>query len=131
MIKYLVASIIFVVLDGFYIKLIKPWFNSQIISVQGSPLKANMIAVGITYVFLLFGLNYFVIKKNMEPKDAFLYGLVIYAIYDFTNLATLTKWSVSLSIIDTFWGGILFGLTTLLVKKILYYIILNDGFSTY
>ena len=122
MIKYLVASIIFVVLDGFYIKLIKPWFNSQIISVQGSPLKANMIAVGITYVFLLFGLNYFVIKKNMEPKDAFLYGLVIYAIYDFTNLATLTKWSLSLSIIDTLWGGILFGLTTLLVKKILYYI---------
>ena len=118
MIKYLIASIIFVVLDGFYINLIKPAFSSQIVAIQGSPMKPNFIAVGITYIFLLFGLNYFVLRKHMEPKDAFLYGMVIYAVYDFTNLATFSKWSLSLSIIDTFWGGTLFGLTTWIIKKI-------------
>lgn len=118
MIKYLIASIIFVVLDGFYISLIKPAFSSQIAAIQGSTMKPKFIAVAITYVFLLFGLNYFVLRKHQEPKDAFLFGLVIYAVYEFTNLATFSKWSLSLSIIDTLWGGTLFGLTTLIVKRL-------------
>ena len=48
MIKYLIASIIFVVLDGFYINLIKPAFSSQIAAIQGSAMKVNFIAVAIT-----------------------------------------------------------------------------------
>ena len=116
MIKYLVASIIFVVLDGLYINLIKPVFGKQIAAIQGSVMKPNFIAVAITYVFLLFGLNYFVLRKYMNPKDAFLCGLVIDAVYEFTNLATFSKWSLYLSVIDTFWGGTLFGLTTLIVR---------------
>ena len=118
MIKYLIASIIFVVLDGFYINLIKPAFSSQIAAIQGSAMKVNFIAVAITYVFLLFGLSYFVLRKHMEPKDAFLFGLVIYAVYEFTNLATFSKWSLYLSVIDTLWGGTLFGLTTWIVKRL-------------
>lgn len=120
MIKYLIASIIFVVLDGFYINLINPAFSSQIAAIQGSAMKPNIIAIAVTYVFLLFGLNYFVLRKHMEPKDAFLFGIVIYAVYEFTNLATFSKWSLYLSIIDTLWGGTLFGLTTWIVKKMGY-----------
>ena len=108
----IVASIVFVVLDCFYINLIKHAFSSQIVAIQGSAMKPNFIAIAITYAFLLFGLNYFVLRKHMGPIDAFLYGLVIYAVYDFTNLATFSKWSLSLSIIDALWGGTLFGLTT-------------------
>jgi len=52
----------------------------------------------------------------MNPKDAFLFGLVIYAVYDFTNLATFSKWSLYLSVIDTFWGGTLFGVTTWIIR---------------
>jgi uncharacterized membrane protein len=118
MIKYLVASIIFVVLDGFFINLINPAFSSQIATIQGSAMKPNIIAIAVTYVFLLFGLNYFVLRKHMEPKDAFLFGLVIYAVYEFTNLATFSKWSLYLSIIDTLWGGTLFGVTAWIVKKL-------------
>ena len=118
MIKYLIASIIFVVLDGFYINLINPAFSSQIAAIQGSVMKPNIIAIAVTYVFLLFGLNYFVLRKHMEPKDAFLFGLVIYAVYEFTNLATFSKWSIYLSVIDTLWGGTLFGLTTWIVKRL-------------
>jgi len=118
MIKYLIASIIFVVLDGFFINLINPAFSSQIAAIQGSAMKPNIIAIAVTYVFLLFSLNYFVLRKHMEPKDAFLFGLVIYAVYEFTNLATFSKWSLYLSIIDTLWGGTLFGVTTWIVKRL-------------
>ena len=114
MIKYLVASIIFVVLDGLYINLIKTAFGKQIAAIQGSVMKPNFIAVAITYVFLLFGLNYFILRKYMNPKDAFLFGLVIYAVYDSTNYATLKKWSPSLAIMDTLWGGVLMASSGLL-----------------
>ena len=54
MLQYLLTAIIFVVLDGLYLNLIKDYFNKQIKSIQGSDIKINIIAVGITYVFLIF-----------------------------------------------------------------------------
>jgi len=118
MIKYLLTSIIFVILDGLYINFFKDYFNRQIKSVQGSDIQINIIASGIVYIFLIFGLSYFIIQKNRSVKDAFILGLVIYAVYDFTNVALLKNWKVSTAILDTLWGGILFGSTTFFVNKI-------------
>jgi uncharacterized membrane protein len=110
MLQYLTAAIIFVVLDGIYLNLIKSSYNRQIKNVQGSDIKVNMIAAGITYVILIFGINYFIIQKKRSVSDAALLGFVIYGTYDFTNLALLSNWSVLLSIVDTMWGAVLFGL---------------------
>ena len=86
MIQYLVAAIIFVVLDGFYLNLIKGYFNKQIKSIQGSDIKLNIIATGITYIFLIFGLNYFIIKRNRSVSDAALFGLIIYGVYPYFSM---------------------------------------------
>ena len=118
MIQYLVAAIIFVVLDGFYLNLIKGYFNKQIKSIQGSDIKVNIIAVGITYIFLIFGLNYFIIQRNRSVTDAALFGLIIYGVYEFTNMSLFTNWYLLTAIIDTTWGAILFGLTTAIVYKL-------------
>lgn len=118
MLQYLLTAIIFVVLDGLYLNLSKDYFNKQIKSIQGSDIKVNIIAVGITYVFLIFGINYFIIQKNRSVKDAALLGLVIYAVYEFTNLSLFKNWSYLTAFIDTLWGAILFGLTTGIVYKI-------------
>lgn len=118
MLQYLLTAIIFVVLDGLYLNLIKDYFNKQIKAIQGSDIKVNIIAVGITYVFLIFGINYFIIQKNRSVKDAALLGLVIYAVYEFTNLSLFKNWSYLTAFIDTLWGAVLFGLTTGIVYKI-------------
>ena len=118
MLQYLLTAIIFVVLDGLYLNLIKDYFNKQIKTIQGSDIKVNIIAVGITYVFLIFGINYFIIKNNRSVKDAALFGLVIYAVYEFTNLSLFKNWSYLTAFIDTLWGAVLFGLTTGIVYKI-------------
>jgi uncharacterized membrane protein len=117
MLQYLLSAIVFVILDGFYLNLTKDYFNKQVKSIQGSDIKANFIAIGITYIFLIYGLNYFIIQKNRPVKDAALLGLVIYAVYEFTNLSIFTNWSVLSTIIDTTWGAVLFGLTTAIVYK--------------
>jgi uncharacterized membrane protein len=118
MIKYLLAAIIFVVLDGIYLNLVKGAFSKQIKSIQGSDIQINYIYTAITYIFLIFGLNYFIIQKNRSVKDAALLGLTIYAVYEFTNLSLFKNWSLFIAIIDTIWGTLLYGLTTAVVYKI-------------
>lgn len=118
MIEYLLSAIIFIVLDGLYLQIIKNYFGNQIKIIQGTDMKVNLIPAAITYVFLIFGLNYFIIKKRRSIKDAALLGLIIYAVYELTNYALFTKWSILTVIIDTTWGSILFALTTYLVYMI-------------
>ena len=54
----------------------------------------------------------FIISKNRSPLDAFLLGLVIYAVYDSTNYTIFKQWSPMLAVTDSLWGGILFAITT-------------------
>ena len=119
MLKYLLAAILFVVLDGFYLNFMKGYFNSQVKKIQGTPIKINLIYTAITYVFLIFGLNYFIIQKYRPVKDAALLGLVIYGVYELTNISLFTNWSLLTVILDTTWGTILYSLTTFLVYKIM------------
>ena len=114
----LLSAITLVVIDGFYLKLIKQFFNKQIKSVQGTDIQLNLIAAAITYIFLIFGLNYFILQKNRSIKDAALLGLVIYGVYEFTNLSLLKEWSVITAIIDTAWGSALFAITTAITYKL-------------
>lgn len=48
-----------------------------------------------------------------------LYGLVVYGTYDFTNRATLEKWSLQLALADVMWGTVLCGVTTAIVHWLL------------
>jgi uncharacterized membrane protein len=118
MLQYLLSAIIFVILDGLYLNLIKGYFNKQVKAIQGTEIQINIIATGITYIFLIFGLNYFIIRNHKSVKDAALFGLVIYAVFEFTNLALFKNWFITSTIIDTTWGAILFGLTTGIVYKV-------------
>lgn len=119
--KYLTSSVILVLLDSVYLKLISGRFTEQIKKVQGTKLELDLYSTVLCYLFLVFGLNYFIIRKNKSPTDAFLLGFVIYGVYELTSKALLTKWSWSTVVIDTVWGGVLFALTTMLT----YYVLKN------
>lgn len=77
-------------------------------------------AAGLVYVLALTGLAIFVIPKAHDPLSAFgwgaLYGVILYAVYDFTNLATLTGWSLRLSVLDAAWGAVVCGVTASAMK---------------
>jgi len=115
---FLIAAITLVSLDSAYIYFMTDYFNNQIKLVQGSPISLNLFGAFICYIFIIFGLYYFIIKRKRSVNDAFLLGMVVYAVYEFTNLATLKNWSIFTAIMDTIWGGVLFALTTGVVYKI-------------
>lgn len=107
-----------VLLDSIYLWLMKNAFNQQISRIQGSPIQLYLLPAVICYISLIFGLYYFIIREKKSIKDAFLLGLVIYSVFDLTNLALLRNWSPIIALIDSLWGGVLFGLTTTLVYSL-------------
>lgn len=107
--------IVFLSLDFVFLYSMRSMFNKQIIAVQGSPVVMDVYAAIICYIVLIFGIYYFIIREKKSILDAFLLGLVIYAVYETTTLSLLKKWTYKTAIIDTAWGGTLFALTTFIV----------------
>ena len=114
----LLSAIIFVAIDFMYINLIKNYFKNQIEVVQKTPMKVNLFASMLCYIFLIFALNYFIIQPKKSVSDAFLLGILIYGVYETTNYALFTKWSFLTVVIDTLWGGTLFAATTFIISQI-------------
>lgn len=105
-------ALVFVLIDYIYLYSISKYFNKQIFSIQKSELKLDLAPAIICYLFLVFGIYYFIIKDRKPILDAFLLGLVIYMVYETTNKAILKNWNWSTVVLDGTWGGILFASTT-------------------
>jgi uncharacterized membrane protein len=114
----LVSAIVFITTDFVYLNVIKDYFSNQIKLVQGSEPKVNFLGVALCYIFLIAGINYFIIKPRKSVNDAFLLGVVIYGVYETTNYALFKNWSILTVIIDTLWGGLLFAFTTYIVNML-------------
>jgi len=99
-------------LDAVYLNVFSKFFNDVVTKVQGSKIKFNVLGAIFCYMFLIFGLNYFIISQKKSLLDAFILGIVIYGVYETTTYALLKDWSPIAVAMDTFWGGILFTLTT-------------------
>jgi uncharacterized membrane protein len=112
-------SIIFCVIDYFYLssELISNLFNNLIKKIQGDNIKLNLPYIFCCYIFLIFGLYYFVINNkninnNQKIINAGLLGLVIYGVYETTNASILKDWTLDTVLLDTVWGITLFSLST-------------------
>lgn len=74
----------------------------------------NWSAAVLFYLLFVFGLLVFAVVPGLEAgstKKALilgaLFGLITYATYDLTNLATLKDWPWVVTVVDMLWGGIL------------------------
>lgn len=108
------VGVIMVLLDSIYLTAFKKHFANQILIVQSKPMSVQMLPVIVTYIILVFGLYYFIIKQRKSVMDAALLGFVIYGVYEFTNKSIIKEWTYFTAILDVSWGTILFGLTTYL-----------------
>lgn len=110
---YAIALPVFFAVDILWIGLIaRKFYQSQI----GSLLRpeVNWAAALIFYFLFLAGLVVFVIEPAFIKKDwtravsfGALTGLITYATYDLTNLATLKDWPLPMVLVDMLWGTVL------------------------
>jgi len=85
----------------------------------------NWTAAIIFYLLFIVGLVSFVIIPSVEKNSwiyallfGALFGLITYATYDLTNLATIRDWPVLLTIVDLAWGTILASLVSFITYVI-------------
>ena len=114
-----VSGIILLILDAIFINSISKEFGKQIAGIQRTAMVIKPVGALICYIFLIFGLYYFIIRQKKSITDAFLFGLVIYGVYETTSYTIFKKWSPILATIDTIWGGVLMALTTWITYSLL------------
>ena len=110
---FLIALPVFFVIDMAWLVLVaKKFYQGQI----GFLLKPdiNWFAAIIFYFLFIAGLVIFVISPAVEKHSwvhALIYGaffgLITYATYDLTNLATLKDWPLFVTVVDLIWGTVL------------------------
>ncbi len=110
---FLTALPVFFVIDMLWLVLIAKNFYQKQIGFLMKP-DVNWGAAIIFYLLFITGLIIFVIAPAMEKHSwlhallfGALFGLITYATYDLTNLATLKDWPLLVTIVDLIWGAIL------------------------
>ena len=118
---FLITFVVFLGVDMVWlIKIAPKFYRSQIGHLMAD--KPNLPAALIFYVVFILGLVFFVGYPTLVSGvwwEAMLkgagFGLVTYATYDLTNMATLKKWPIKVTIIDLIWGTFLSTSTSVLV----------------
>lgn len=106
----ILALLIFLV-DIPWLYSVSGWSGEMIRQIQGSALEMQIWPAAVVYLALAYLAT--IPKTHME---AFLLGSSVYAVYDFTNLATLKKYQLPFAIADTLWGGVLFTIVHSLIR---------------
>jgi uncharacterized membrane protein len=81
------------------------WSSEVIRGIQGSAMSIRMWPALIVYVAIGY-----LISTAKSVDGAVALGVATYAVYDFTNYATLTNYQLPFAVVDALWGGALFGL---------------------
>ena len=82
----------------------------------------NLLAAFIFYLLYATGLVVFVLIPSLDKRmwvqallSGALFGLICYATYDLSNLATVKDWPLSVTIVDLIWGTSVSAIVSLIV----------------
>lgn len=109
------------VMKRFYIEALAPFGRV----INGS-LSVNIFPAVLVYLLLGLGLTFFVVEPTSSLSitktliTGAIFGLVVYGVYDLTNMATLRDWSYSIVIADMIWGAVLSALVALITRVVIF-----------
>ena len=120
---YIAILPIFLAIDYLWLGIIMSKFYKNELGIlarlSNGSLKPVLWAAGIVYILIPLGIVLFALPKVSQGDMVltslfwgFVYGVVLYGVYDMTNYSLVKKWSLRLSIVDILWGGIINALVT-------------------
>ena len=123
---FFIAFAVFLGIDMLWLTVIaQKFYKAQIGHLMAD--KARLLPAAIFYVLFIAAMAYFVIAPALEHQNltrlilsAAIFGLVTYATYDLTNMATLKDWPPLVTVVDIAWGTFLslaVSLITYLIRK--------------
>lgn len=128
--EFIIVAILLAIFDYVWLKFIFVDIWSKMINnIQLSPMLLDNRFIIPAYILMTLSIVIYVIPKiNKEHiiRDSIIYGglmgLIIYGIFDMTNLVVFKKYSTNIAFIDITWGTFLFTITTLITKKLIIYL---------
>jgi uncharacterized membrane protein len=122
---YLLVAGLFAVIDAIWLSVVaNKFYKDQL----GDLLlkKPKFGPAVLFYAISVFGIVIFAVNPALGAKSlsyavghGALLGLVTYATYDLTNLSTLKKWPVKITVVDMLWGTTVTTLVTVVAFHIL------------
>ena len=112
---YLIATVLFFAIDmawlGFFAK---GFYRDKLGFILSD--KPNWAAAIIFYLIYIGGILFFAVLPSLREHswaiaavNGALLGMLCYATYDLTNMATIAKWPLIVVIVDIIWGIVLTG----------------------
>jgi len=121
---FFIALAVFFAIDMVWLVLIAKKFYREQIGFLMKP-DINWVAAIVFYLLFIAGLVIFVISPAIQKHSwthailfGALFGLISYATYDLTNLATIKGWPVLVTLVDLAWGMVLSASVSLLTYLI-------------
>ena len=125
---FFVTLLAFFAIDIVWLAVVSKKFYSRHLGYLMAP-KPRWAAAIVFYLLFIGGLLLFVVAPGLQADSlgrtlllAACFGLVTYATYDLTNLATVKDWPLVITIVDLAWGttlSILVSLVSFLAGKFL------------
>jgi uncharacterized membrane protein len=117
---YISVLMSFLVIEALWLGLVARGFYGRYLGELLRP-SPNWLAALLFYLLFVAGLLVFVVLphaesgsvKRMLLHGAF-FGLVTYATYDLTNLATIRNWPLIVTVVDLAWGATVASILSLL-----------------
>ena len=100
---YLKAAAILIMVDMFWLLTGGIYARNMTERIQGSPIRVRYIGAVIVYAALAH-----LLLQTTSMTNAFITGILVYAVYDFTNYTLFDHYDWKFAIADSLWGGILF-----------------------
>ena len=107
---YFTTLAIFFVIDLVWLAAVaNKFYTTQLGSLMSS--NTNWLAAVLFYLLYILGVLVFVVLPGLEKGSlrqtilhGALFGLICYATYDLTNLATIRDWPWIITLVDLAWG---------------------------
>ncbi len=110
---YLATLVAFFAVDIVWLTLVARTFYRKYLGFLMAP-SPNWAAAIIFYLLFIVGILVLAVLPGLEAGSlkttllrGALFGLVAYATYDLTNLATLKDWPLIVTVVDLIWGTVL------------------------
>ena len=96
------------VLDAGWLTLHYNYHRDLFYKIQKSELNPRLIPAALIYLLIPVAVFLYAVKDAQNTKDAAikgaLIGFILYAFYDLTNFATLTNYTLDMTLTDIAWG---------------------------
>ena len=109
--SFAAAFVLLLLVDAVWLLLVGPRALAMTAAIQGSPVAFRALPALVVYIALAY-----LVQLPQTTTEAALLGAAVYAVYDFTSLSLLKKYSPAMAVADTMWGGVLFAITHSILK---------------